>query len=86
MIQHALAVAQEAAHRAGEVILSYYSSSYEIQSKGVDNPVTVVREGGAGIIADARRRVSPIRVGSDFRRAEVGEYSGCPLGGMSTEY
>lgn len=40
MIQQALATAQEAAHRAGEVILSYYSSSYEIQSKGVDNPVT----------------------------------------------
>ena len=40
MIQQALAAAKEAAHRAGEVILSYYSSSYEVQSKGVDNPVT----------------------------------------------
>jgi len=40
MIQQALAVAQEAARQAGEVILSYYSSHYEIQSKGVDNPVT----------------------------------------------
>jgi myo-inositol-1(or 4)-monophosphatase len=40
VIQQALAAAQEAAHRAGEVILSYYSSSYEIQSKGLDNPVT----------------------------------------------
>jgi len=40
VIQQALAVAQEAARRAGEVILSYYSSHYEIQSKGVDNPVT----------------------------------------------
>ena len=40
MIQQALAVAQEAARRAGEVILSYYGSHYEIQSKGVDNPVT----------------------------------------------
>ena len=40
MIQQALAAAKEAAHRAGEVILSYYRSHYEVQSKGVDNPVT----------------------------------------------
>src|SRR5262249_41663514 len=40
VIQQALAAAQEAAHRAGEVILSYYTSHYEVQSKGVDNPVT----------------------------------------------
>lgn len=40
MIQQALAVAQEAARQAGEVILSYYSSRYEVQSKGLDNPVT----------------------------------------------
>ena len=39
-MQQALAAAKEAAHRAGEVILSYYSSHYEVQSKGVDNPVT----------------------------------------------
>src|SRR6266705_7198996 len=39
-MQQALAAAKEAVHRAGEVILSYYSSHYEIQSKGVDNPVT----------------------------------------------
>ena len=31
---------QQAAHRAGEVILLYYNTSYEVQSKGVDNPVT----------------------------------------------
>ena len=40
VMQQALAAAKEAAHRAGEVILSYYSSHYEVQSKGVDNPVT----------------------------------------------
>ena len=40
MIQQALAAAKEAVHRAGEVILSYYSSHYEVQSKGEDNPVT----------------------------------------------
>src|SRR5207247_9374401 len=40
VMQQALAAAQEAAHRAGEVVLSYYSSDYEVQSKGVDNPVT----------------------------------------------
>ena len=39
-MQQALAAAKEAAQRAGEVILSYYSSHYEVQSKGVDNPVT----------------------------------------------
>ncbi len=39
-MQQALAAAKEAVHRAGEVILSYYSSHYEVQSKGVDNPVT----------------------------------------------
>ena len=40
MIQQALAAAKEAAHRAGKIIMSYYSSHYEVQSKGVDNPVT----------------------------------------------
>jgi len=40
VIQRALAVAQEAARRAGEIILSYYHSHYEVHSKGVDNPVT----------------------------------------------
>src|SRR5262245_48634125 len=40
VMQQALAAAKEAAYRAGEVILSYYSSHYEVQSKGVDNPVT----------------------------------------------
>ena len=40
MIEQALAAAKEAAQRAGEVVLSYYSSHYEVQSKGVDNPVT----------------------------------------------
>src|SRR5215813_4091782 len=39
-MQQALAVAKEAAYRAGEVVLSYYRSHYEVQSKGVDNPVT----------------------------------------------
>jgi 3'-phosphoadenosine 5'-phosphosulfate (PAPS) 3'-phosphatase len=40
VIEQALAAAKEAAYQAGKVILSYYSSSYEVQSKGVDNPVT----------------------------------------------
>jgi len=40
VIQQALATAKEAAYRAGEVIMSYYSSHYEVRSKGVDNPVT----------------------------------------------
>jgi myo-inositol-1(or 4)-monophosphatase len=40
VMQQALAAAKEAAYRAGEVILSYYRSHYEVQSKGVDNPVT----------------------------------------------
>jgi myo-inositol-1(or 4)-monophosphatase len=39
-MQQALATAKEAASRAGKVILSYYSSHYEVQSKGIDNPVT----------------------------------------------
>jgi len=40
VIPQAVAVAQEAARRAGEVIRSYYRSRYEVRSKGVDNPVT----------------------------------------------
>lgn len=40
VIPQALEVAKEAARRAGQVILSYYSSQYEVQSKGADNPVT----------------------------------------------
>jgi myo-inositol-1(or 4)-monophosphatase len=40
VISQALEIAKEAAHRAGQVILSYYSSQYEVQSKGADNPVT----------------------------------------------
>lgn len=40
MISQALDVAKEAVQQAGQVVLSYYSSQYEVQSKGVDNPVT----------------------------------------------
>lgn len=40
MLEQALAAAKDAALRAGEVVLSYYHSHYEVQSKGIDNPVT----------------------------------------------
>lgn len=40
MLQHALDAAQDAAQRAGAVILSYYTSQYTVHSKGRDNPVT----------------------------------------------
>lgn len=40
MIQQALTVARQAVQRAGDLVLSYYSSQYEVQSKGLDNPVT----------------------------------------------
>lgn len=40
MIARALEVAIEAARQAGQVILSYYSSSYDVQHKSADNPVT----------------------------------------------
>lgn len=61
VIQQALAAAQEAVHRAGEVILSYYKSRYAIRSKGADNPVTtadlaancVLREVLMGAFPDA---------------------------------
>jgi myo-inositol-1(or 4)-monophosphatase len=40
ILAHALEVATQAAHQAGQVILSYYSSSYDVQHKSPDNPVT----------------------------------------------
>ncbi len=40
MLPQVLEVAKEAARQAGQVILSYYSSHFEVRSKGVDNPVT----------------------------------------------
>ncbi|HEY7496526.1 MAG TPA: 3'(2'),5'-bisphosphate nucleotidase CysQ [Candidatus Tectomicrobia bacterium] len=40
ILAHALEVATQAARQAGQVILSYYRSSYEVQHKSPDNPVT----------------------------------------------
>lgn len=40
MIARALEVATAAAHQAGQVVLSYYSTQYDIQDKSPDNPVT----------------------------------------------
>lgn len=39
-MQRALATAKDAVQRAGEVVLAHYQSHYEVQSKGLDNPVT----------------------------------------------
>ncbi|MGE3538692.1 MAG: 3'(2'),5'-bisphosphate nucleotidase CysQ [Candidatus Tectimicrobiota bacterium] len=40
MLSQALTAARDAVQRAGDVVMTYYSSHYEVQSKGVDNPVT----------------------------------------------
>jgi myo-inositol-1(or 4)-monophosphatase len=40
MLKSALAVATEATRRAGQAILSYYNSSYDVRHKSADNPVT----------------------------------------------
>ena len=39
-LQDALAAAQEAAHRAGAAVLSYYTSRYAVHHKSGGNPVT----------------------------------------------
>jgi len=39
-LNYALKVAQDAAYAAGQVLLSYYSSRYEVYEKVKDNPVT----------------------------------------------
>ena len=39
-LEHALTTAREAAHRAGERLLSYYTSDYDIRHKSGGNPVT----------------------------------------------
>lgn len=39
-LDNALKVAKDAAHAAGEVLLSYYTSRYEVYEKARDNPVT----------------------------------------------
>lgn len=39
-LEHALKVARESAKRAGEMLLSYYRSRYDVGQKGRDNPVT----------------------------------------------
>ena len=40
MIDQALDVAKQAAYRAGEEILPYFQSQYDVWNKSVDNPVT----------------------------------------------
>jgi myo-inositol-1(or 4)-monophosphatase len=40
VIDQALDVAKRAAYRAGEEILPYYQSQYDVRNKSVDNPVT----------------------------------------------
>ena len=40
MLPQALDVAKTATRKAGDVIMSYYHARYEVQSKGIDNPVT----------------------------------------------
>lgn len=39
-LDHALTTAREAAHRAGERLLAYYTSEYDIRHKSSGNPVT----------------------------------------------
>jgi len=39
-LDNALKVAQDAAHAAGDILLSYYASRYEVYEKSRDNPVT----------------------------------------------
>ena len=39
-IERAVEVAKTAARQAGQVVLSYYSSSYDVRHKSADNPVT----------------------------------------------
>mgnify|MGYP003393393246 CR=1 FL=1 len=59
MIAQALVAAQEAIQRAGEVVLSYYSSRYEIQSKGVDNPVTTADLAANRVLHDTLMQAFP---------------------------
>lgn len=59
MLEQALAAAKEAALRAGEVVLSYYRSHYEVQSKGIDNPVTTADVAANEILREALTAALP---------------------------
>ncbi|MBM3223636.1 MAG: 3'(2'),5'-bisphosphate nucleotidase CysQ [Candidatus Tectomicrobia bacterium] len=59
MLQHALAAAKEAVYRAGDVVLSYYQSHYEVQSKGIDNPVTTADLAANQILRDTLLHAFP---------------------------
>ena len=50
---HVLAAAQEAAHRAGAAVLSYYTSRYAIRRKSGGNPVTTADIEANSILREA---------------------------------
>lgn len=52
MYAQALHVASAAVRQAGAAILAYYRSSYEVRSKGVDNPVTAADLAANRILRD----------------------------------
>ncbi|MDH3599675.1 MAG: 3'(2'),5'-bisphosphate nucleotidase CysQ [Candidatus Tectomicrobia bacterium] len=52
VIDQALDVAKRAAYRAGEEILSYYHSRYDVHNKSADNPVTTADLAANRILQD----------------------------------
>lgn len=58
-MQSELTIAKEAAHKAGEVLLSFFQSEYEVKSKGVDNPLTEADEASDKILKELLYDVTP---------------------------
>lgn len=59
MLDRALDVAMEAARQAGQVILSYYSSSYDVREKSADNPVTTADLAADCVLRETIRNAFP---------------------------
>ena len=59
MIARALEVATAAAHQAGQVVLSYYSTPYDIQDKSPDHPVTSADVDANRVLRDTLLGVFP---------------------------
>lgn len=51
-MQSELNLAKEAALKAGDVLLSFFQSEYEVKSKGVDNPLTEADEASDKILKE----------------------------------
>ncbi|GIX47606.1 MAG: hypothetical protein KatS3mg131_1817 [Candidatus Tectimicrobiota bacterium] len=59
MLDHALAAAKAAVQQAGEAILTYYRSQYEVRDKADDHPVTTADVAANRLLRQALTRAVP---------------------------